>query len=195
MNLDKKAGGPEYAKVVDALAEDDKARTDFLKACLAKLGLQVTQETTTVPSLSTLHLSALRPEDTSELLSSLRESMTQEDGREYLKDENDTFFIETPSVWKMEKLEESLPEVEKKEEAKEEPAELVEGIIDYNKIVKHVVVHDELPSSKATPYFNHYAFFSNLQHYRSKSSEPLSEFGSQILYGEVITSTSTILEK
>ncbi|KAJ9225931.1 hypothetical protein DTO207G8_348 [Paecilomyces variotii] len=195
VNLDKKAGGPEYAKVVDALAEDDKARTDFLKACLAKLGLQVTQETTTVPSLSTLHLSALRPEDTSELLSSLRESITQEDGREYLKDENDTFFIEAPNVWKMGKLEESLPEVEKKEEAKEEPAELVEGIIDYNKIVKHVVVHDELPSSKATPYFNHYAFFSNLQHYRSKSSEPLSEFGSQILYGEVITSTSTILEK
>lgn len=193
--MDKKAGGPEYAKVVDALAQDDKARTDFLKACLTKLGLQVTQETTTVPSLSTLHLSALRSEDTSELLSSLREAVTQEDGREYLKDENDTFRIEAPNVWKMQELEKSLPEVEDKEEAKSESPEPVEGIVDYNKIVKHVVIHDELPSSKATPYFNHYAFFSNLQNYRSKSSEPLFQFGSQILYGEVVTSTSTILEK
>lgn len=181
--------------MVDVLQEDDKARTDFLKACLIKLGLQVTKETTTVPSLSTLHLSALHSEDTASILSSLKEVITQEDGHEYLKDENDTFFIETPNVWKMDKLEEALPEANKKEEAAEEPEEPVEGIVDYNKIVKHLVVHDEIPSSKATPYFNHYAFFNNLENYRSKSREQLSEFGSQILYGEVVTSTNTILEK
>ncbi|XHG03264.1 hypothetical protein AWENTII_006579 [Aspergillus wentii] len=190
-NLDRNANGPEYAKLVDALAADDKSRTDFLKACLSKLGLQVSQDTTTVPSLSSLHLSAADPADTETFLSSLDDVITKDGKEKYLKDENDTFRIEKYGVWSMEKLEESLPD-----DSKESPKDAAEpGIVDYNAILKRLVVHDELPSSKITPYFNHHSFYSNLKQYQSQSREGASEFGSHIMYGEVITSTNTILEK
>ncbi|KAI9037987.1 biotin--[acetyl-CoA-carboxylase] ligase BPL1 [Aspergillus affinis] len=181
-NLDKSAGGPEYARLVDALAEDDRARTDFLKACLGKLGLQVAQNTTTVPSLSSLHLSALDPADTEQIVSSLRDIITTEGQEEYVKDENDTFRLEKVGTWSMGSLNEALPQSS-------------EGIVDYNAITKPIVVHDEVPSSKTTPYFNHHAFYSHLRRCQSLSKEGASEFGSNLIYGEVLTSTSTILEK
>ncbi|KAJ5105524.1 hypothetical protein NUU61_002871 [Penicillium alfredii] len=186
VNLDRKAGGPEFAELVDALAADDKERTDFLKACLLKLGLQVAQDTASVPSLSSLHLSGVDAERPLEILSSLGESFTQEGQNEYLKDENDTFRIERPGAWNLSDLEDSLPG---------ESSEPSEGIIDYKAIVKRLVIHDDLPSSKLTPYFNHHAFYANLRQYQSKSREGSSEFGSNLLYGEVVTSTNTILEK
>ncbi|RAL03524.1 biotin--[acetyl-CoA-carboxylase] ligase BPL1 [Aspergillus ibericus CBS 121593] len=183
-NLDKKAAGPEYAKVVEALEADDKARTDFLKAVLVKLGLQVTQSTTTVPSLSSLHLSALEPTDTADLVASWQEIITKDGDDEILKDENDTFRIERPGTWNLSQLEESLPEPQS-----------TEGIVDYSAIVKRLVVHDDVPSSKLTPYFNHHAFYSNLRQYQAQSREGASEFGANLVYAEVVTSTNTILEK
>ena len=174
--------------MVDALAADDKSRTDFLKACLSKLGLQVTEDTTTVPSLSSMHLSAQDAADASQILASLRESITKEGDEEYFKDANDTFRLEKSGVWNMGNLEESLPEDADNRDADQ-------GIVDYNAIIKRLVIHDELPHSKITPYFNHHAFYSNLRHYQSQSREGASQFGSNLLYAEVITSTNTILEK
>ncbi|KAF7131047.1 hypothetical protein CNMCM5793_004034 [Aspergillus hiratsukae] len=185
-NLDKKYGGEEYAKVVDALAADDKARTDFLKACLSKLGLQVTQNTTTVPSLSSLHLSSQNPGDTSRIQSSLQEVISTEGDEQFIKDENDTFRVERSGTWSMRSLEESLPQSEQGAS---------EGIVDYNAIIKQLVIHEELPPSKATPYFNHHAFYANLEQYQSQMREGTGAFGSSIMYGEVVTSTNTILEK
>lgn len=173
---------------MDALAADDKSRTDFLKACLLKLGLQVTEETTTIPSLSSMHLSALDPADTSKIVESLQENITKEDDGEFLKDTNDTFRLEKSGVWNMGKLNESLLE-------DSENRGTEQGIVDYNAIVKQLMIHDEVPSSKITPYFNHHAFYSNLRSYQSQSKEGESEFGSNLLYAEVITSTNTILEK
>lgn len=186
VNLDPKAGGPEYKELVDALMADDKERTDFLKACLSKLGLQVAQDTTTVPSLSSLHVSGLDPEGPLEILSSLAPVLTNEGENEYLKDENDTFRIERPGAWNLNDIEEALPG---------ESSRPSDGIVDYQTVIKRLVVHDELPSSKLTPYFNHHAFYANLRQYQSESKEGASEFGSNLMYAEVITSTNTILEK
>ena len=185
-NLDPKSGGPEFADIVDALVADDKGRSDFLKACLSKLGLQVAQDTSTIPSLSSLHVSGLYPEGPLEILSCLAKDLTQENKIEYLKDENDTFRIQRPGAWNLSDLEESLPG---------ELSEHHEGIVDYQAIVKRLMIHDGLPSSKLTPYFNHHAFYSSLRQYQSESREGASEFGSNLLYGEVLTSTNTILEK
>lgn len=196
VNLDKSAGGPEYAKVIDQLAADDKARTDFLKACLTKLGLQVNQETTTVPSLSCLHLSSLDPEDTGCLVSSLQEIISKEDDKEYLKDDNDTFLIERPDAFRMEDLEEALSSENAPAETKADQSSATEDrIVDYNSIIKRLLIHKELPSSKITPYWNHHAFYTHLRTYQSQSKEAISDFGRHLLYGEVVTSTNTILEK
>lgn len=166
---------------MDAIAADDKERSEFLKSCLSKLGLQVTQDTT-VPSLSSLHVSGLDAEVPLEILSLLAPSLTKENGNEYLKDENDTFRIERPGAWNLSELEESLPSNS-------------DGTVDYQTVTKRLVIHDDLPSSKLTPYFNHHAFYANLRQYQSESQEGASEFGSNIMYGEVVTSTNTILEK
>ncbi|RAH47092.1 biotin--[acetyl-CoA-carboxylase] ligase BPL1 [Aspergillus brunneoviolaceus CBS 621.78] len=190
VNLDKKNGGAEYAKVVDALAADDTGRTDFLKACLVKLGLQVSQTTTTVPSLSSLHLSAQEPTDTANLVALWDEHITKDGDKEVLKDENDTFRIERPGTWNLGELEASLPAL-----SETPTATPTEGIVDYNAIVKRLVIHDDVPSSKLTPYFNHHAFYSHLRQYQGQSREGASEFGSNLVYGEVVTSTNTILEK
>ncbi|KAM5430506.1 biotin holocarboxylase synthetase [Microsporum canis] len=192
-NLDRDTEAPNYSSVVDSLARDDKFRTDFLKACLAKLGLQINQDTATVPSLSQIHLSALEPGAALDVLSSLKDVITTEDGEEYLKDDNDTFILETPSSMKMTKVAEALPDTPQNEAAATDGDS--DRIVDYNAIVKRLVIDSELPGTKTTPYFNHHAFYSNLKEYRGQSKEEVQAFGSHMLYGEVVTSTNTILEK
>ncbi len=100
-------------------------------------------------------------------------------------------------------------EVETKEEEKrpktvaEEIQECVEytatsasdQILDYDKIVKAIVTHDtELPSTKETP-FHHEAFYANLRFYHQKFQNPAAAFGRHLMYGEVVTSTNSLLEK
>ncbi|MCJ1310787.1 biotin holocarboxylase synthetase [Agyrium rufum] len=245
VNLDPKAGNNSFPEAIRQIEQDDKLRTDFLKACLRKLGLRVNEDTNTVPSLSRLHLTSYPPSNTSKVIDALRDIITtDEEGEEYIKDENDTFHLEKPSAWKtMGKLKDALPDsktittttttsksssTEGGEEIKKEgevatdekttatdsttaaAATTGEGeeaplggdgddgdrILDYNDVLKRLVVHDkELPTGKETPYFNHHAYFANLKHYQEQSRDPDSEFGKNLLYGEVVTSTNTLLEK
>jgi biotin--protein ligase len=68
-------------------------------------------------------------------------------------------------------------------------------ILDYDKIVKVIVTHDMgLPSTKEIP-FHHEAFYSNLNFYHNKFQNPAAAFGRYLLYGEVVTSTNSLLEK
>lgn len=191
VNLDQESDTNGYAKVVEALAEDDGQRIDFLKACLLKLGLKVSQETTAVPSLSRLHLSSMLPNGTSKIMSGLQEIVSVMDGEDYIKDDNDTFHLEKPSAWSLGSLAKALTSEENGKTDDDE-----DRIIDYNTVVKRLVVHEkEPPSSKETPYFNHDAFYANMRYYESKSQEAKGGFGNNILYGEVVTSTNTLLEK
>ena len=179
--------------MVDDLAADDKPRMDFLRACLTKLGLQVNQEQNSVPTLSRLHLSSLSPSDTSELLVSLQDLISVQDGEEFIKDENDTFLLEKPSAWSMDSVGVTLSGTEN-ENTDDEAAE--DRIVDYDKILKRLMIHEkDHPASKETPYFNHEAFFASLKDYQSKLPEHKGLFGKHVLYGEVVTSTNTMLEK
>ena len=197
VNLDKKVEGPGYIQVVDTLADDEKHRTDFLKACLTKLGLEVNKEQN-VPSLSRIHLSSIRPSDTPELVSSLEHFITIEDDEEYIKDQNDTLHLVKPSTWKMGKLLKTLPDSEQSAEEKTDQTDGAadDRILDYDAVVKQVLVHeDDYPASKETPYFNHHAFYASLQHYRSQTLDDSTAFGHHLMYAEVVTSTNTMLEK
>lgn len=183
------------------LADDDESRTNFLKACLTKLGLDVNQETTSVPSLSRLHLSSLHHYLVPELLASWEDIITTEDGEEYIKGENDTFHLEKQSTrWSLGPLAKSLPllgsgigEVQVTDQ--------VDGlsddrILDYNKITKRLIPHDcNWPGAKETPSFNHFNFFGNLRAYQQEARSGAEEFGKYLMYGEVVTSTNTMLEK
>lgn len=190
--LSKQGSGPEFMKVFEVLEQDDKLRVDFFKACLVKLGIQVNSAEQSVPSLSRLHLSSILPTETAELVSSLGNAITKEGDEEYIKGENDTFLIEKTERWAMGALKEAISG------SLEEEADdgLTDSILDYNALTKRIIPHEqEWPSTKETPYFNHYAYFANLTHYIQKTNGTEGWFGKHLLYGEVVTSTSTILEK
>lgn len=194
INLNQESEINGYAKMVEDLAEDDKQRIDFLKACLLKLGLRVSQESNAVPSLSRLHLSSMLPHGTSDIMAGLQEIVSTVNGEEYIKDDNDTFRLEKPSAWSLTSLAKALTGESSKQADDGDDDE--DRIVDYNAVVKRLVVHSkEPPQSKETPYFNHHAFYANLRHYEETTQESKDGFGHSILYGEVVTSTNTILEK
>jgi biotin--protein ligase len=82
-----------------------------------------------------------------------------------------------------------------------------DSIIDYNTVTKQILVHTSPahPSNKETPYFNHSTFFSHLTSCDTDGASafspgiphpgPRSRFGNPLIYGEVVTSTNTLLEK
>jgi biotin---protein ligase len=201
VNLDPKSDGPDYSLLVKALAEDDSSRVNFLKACLAKLGLIISQETISVPSLSRLHISSLHHFLIPELLVSWEDIITQEGGEEYIKGENDTFHLEKQnSRWSLNTLVQALP-VPGIPKGDEHAADQVDDdgadrIVDYNAIPKRLIPHEtEWPGTKETPYFNHHSFYANLRKYQEERDSEAEEFGKYLMYGEVVTSTNTILEK
>ncbi|KAL8692881.1 MAG: hypothetical protein Q9218_002174 [Villophora microphyllina] len=198
VNLDPNIDVPGFDKIVQALKEDDQQRTDFLKACLLKLGLQVNQDQAAVPSLSRLHLSSTTSADTQRIVEDLEDLITMQDGEEVIKDENDIFHLQRSSKWSLASIADALPTIpdDRMEHQNAGESNDQDRIIDYNKLVKTLLVHDQqIPESKETPYFNHHAYHANLRDYESHSHENGQTFGKSLLYGEVVTSTNTMLEK
>lgn len=199
VNLDPNSDGPGYANLIKDLAEDDESRASFLKACLAKLGLTISQETSSVPSLSRLHLSSQHHFLVPELLASWENIISKEDGEEYIRGENDTFHIEKQnSRWSLGSLVKSLslPGVSGTDEEHGTDGASDDRIVNYNTNTKRIIPHGtEWPGTKETPYFNHHSFYANLQRYQREVGSEAEEFGKMLLYGEVVTSTNTMLEK
>lgn len=205
VNLEPHPDVEGYDNLIEALAEDDNHRTNFLKACLTKLGLEVNHENTSIPSLSKIHLSALDPQDVGGLLTSLNPLITKDDsGEELIRGENDTFHLEHPdSRWSVTDLRAALAAAhisapsDDEKPTKYDPARAaaVDGLIDYNLLPKTIVPHPtSWPEAKETPYFNHNDYYSSLQEFRRRESAAY-EWGDVLLYGEVVTSTNTLLEK
>ncbi|KAK5137446.1 hypothetical protein LTR08_008424 [Meristemomyces frigidus] len=195
------SGHHDYASVVSALLADDASRIAFMKACLTKLGLQVSTDTNgAVPSLSRMHLSAAQPTEVGELVQAWHEAgiVTKgEDGQDMIKGENDTFVLEEGGGrLDMSEVGDPLPVATSADGPEKQELE-ADGIVDYNTIPKHLIAHDTaLPDAKATPHFNHHAFFSALHNYAAKAPHDSDHtFGKTLLYGEVVTSTNTLLDK
>ena len=188
-------------------------RVDFVKACLLKLGLQVNQEEQGIPSLSRLHLCSTKPTEVAELVSSWEDIISTEDGEEFINGEHDTFHIHKPSTWSMRSIKEATAATaaavtgianpsHQQEETKPQQADgaaeskLVDDVAENDRIVKTLVAYeDDEPTNKETPYFNHAAYFANLKRYNESNRDNEGAFGKYLLYGEVVTSTNTMLEK
>ncbi|KAK4495830.1 hypothetical protein PRZ48_013098 [Zasmidium cellare] len=219
MNLNRtEPSNPNYSKIVDALLADDKSRTDFMKACLTKLGLQVSQEDQAVPSLSRLHLSSSQPDEIKDLLQSWQEAgiISDETGEQIIKGEQDTFKLERDDDrWSMSSMKDALPTPVKKAadvlidavttptKPKSKPIEedskadsTIDSTPDSDTLTTRLSLHtSSLPDPKDTTHFNHHAFFANLRHYKTKYPGIAGDYGRILFYGEVMTSTQTLLEK
>lgn len=176
---------PNYESLVATLAAADAARASFLRTCLAKLGLDISSDPSAPPSLSRLHLTSANHTEVGEMLHSWEEAITRtEDGEEYVHGEHDIFRIEKHATrFGVDELQGALPGV------------VDDGVDDYDKVVKVIVPHENAwPDVKETPNFNHGVFYDSLKRYREK--EPAAEeWGDTLLYGEVVTSTNTLLDK
>lgn len=180
-NLNPQPDVSNYDKLVEQLAADDTARSSFLKACLRKLGLEISVQDSGVPSLSSLHLSSVNNTEVGELLSSMQDIIEKESGQEYIRSEVDTFHIQDEdTVWNVDSLHQPLPST----------------VIDYSKVIKKIVPHEKaLPPHKLTPRFNHSIYFSSLKRYRQVEEGEAEDWGNLLMYGEVVTSTNTLLDK
>lgn len=183
VNLDRNHGDARYTRLVDDLAADDHIRVQFLTACLKKVGLRVNIELDEVPSLSELHLTSIDVTNVPKITAKLQGIITSEDDINVVVGENDTFIFE-----KAGSVCQHLPS--------EKTANAVGGVPDYNKIPKHVKMYDNgYPAARDTPWFNHEIYYKSLRTAQDKSEKDVSLFGSSILYGSVVTSTSTMLDK
>lgn len=185
---------PGYAEVVKAIVDDDDKRTTFFKACLRKLGLTVSEEALPAPSLSSLHLSGRLSSHVGELLRSWAEITSTEGELELVRGENDTFcLVDKESRWSVDDLQRALPTPV--EASPKRKAESPLGSPDYSSIIKRIVTHRESwPEAKQTPDFSHSLFYTSLQEYRA-ADEHAEDWGDVFMYGEVVTSTNTLLEK
>lgn len=173
-------------RVVDAITADESFCVQFLRACLKKLDLLVEDDDQAIPSLSKLHLSAAQPELVSELVSSWRSTGLLKETNNTINGENDTFIIES-SGWSMQSLTDA---VESALDVDDHTA------VDFNSVPKRIVAHEnKLPENKETPCFNHAAFYASIRRLQGQLRDHEGQFGKRLLYGEVVTSTSTLLEK
>lgn len=208
VNLEPHPDVEGYETLIEALAQDDDNRTSFLKACLTKLGLEINTDNTSIPSLSKIHLSALDPQDVGGLLTSFTSIITKdENGEELIKGENDTFHVEHADTrWSVKDLQSTLEATHisssadnpKDTKTKLDPARAaaIDGLIDHNRTLKTIIPHESAwPEPKETPYFNHADFYSSLVAFRRRAESDAYEWGAHLLYGEVVTSTNTLLEK
>ncbi|KKA27259.1 hypothetical protein TD95_004097 [Thielaviopsis punctulata] len=179
---------PGYADLIQKLAKAEKGRSAFLKACLVKLGLDVSTEELPLPSLSPLHLSGVTHECVSEALCDWESIITRDkNGEELIKADMDVFHIQKiDSRWDLGSLKDALEPSRKSQDL---------SFVNYSSILKTIVPHEsEWPDNKETPCFNHNVYFSHLKRYRLLERDA-NDWGSLLLYGEVMTSTNSILDK
>ncbi|KAB8338864.1 hypothetical protein FH972_021808 [Carpinus fangiana] len=197
-NLSKHAKDMDPA-VVDALEADDGSRAAFFKSCLIKLGLTVNQEEVTLPTLSMLHLSSKDPSQIKKVTSSWSTALTSIDGDQYIKAEQDSFLVqEQDSPWSMSELTRAALDILPDKSASTPIKDMANRVTDYSEVIKTLIPHiSSLPTSKDTPFFSHDTYFNALQVYCDAFSPSISTvpLGTPLLYGEVVTSTSTLLEK
>ncbi|KAG6251630.1 hypothetical protein E4U24_001149 [Claviceps purpurea] len=194
-NLSPQPGIPEYADLIRTLQEHNEARLAFLRACLRKLGLEVSAaENASVPILSSIHLTAVHGSHVSELLYSWASVIEGEGDDEYIRGEGDTFRIHSDqnglTVRDLKALR-GLPVHDDHDDAAGETA----GILDYSAVTKVIVAHEkDLPTTEMTPRFDHKVYYANLARFQLME-EGAESWGNVLMYGDVVTSTNSLLER
>lgn len=165
--------------MVSKLNENVEGRVDFLRHCLLKMGLRVNFADNPVPKLSRLALTATSPPLVENLVRILQSEVGFEGPQNnLLKGSNDTF--------RLTDAQQSLFSETVSDEECEDP----------NDAIKQVDVYfSGYPSHRETPHFNHETYYDKLQSIHRASPHLAGDLGKILLYGEVVTSTSTMLDK
>lgn len=165
----------KYAEMMKTLKNDTASRYEFLSACLRRIGLSVA-EFSSLPTVTILHLTSLRRGAVSQTIDYLRglQAAEMSDHGFVFKGESDIFsFFNASEV---------------------SPALIttLNSSTDSKAVAYYPNECQECPS---TTHFDVNLFYNCLKTARKQSKYGKNLFGSSILYGEVVTSTSTMLEK
>ncbi|ODV79548.1 class II aaRS and biotin synthetase [Suhomyces tanzawaensis NRRL Y-17324] len=171
-------GDPKFANVISVVGKNDRNRKQFMVSCLKKLGLRVNDNIdVTVPKITPLFLCAhADPGAINEVMIKIAENNDLHNGST-LEDENDTFVFH-------------------REDEDDHDYFFTENddIEDPDTVAKHVKVFTlgALPTVKSTPYFNLAAYYGHLTRLYKGN---FGQFGRITGYGEVVSSTSTLMDK
>lgn len=173
----RETDGPNYPGVVAKLQETDHNRRVFLKECLKKLGLRVSENVdTTIPRVTPMYVVSPYDNKVRDIYTTLKENLNLKD--ELFQDHNDNFVF--------------VDESREDYDAIEDDSGYDED--DPTKSTKYInfLTSKTIPTNKMVHHFNLEKYFSSLN---TLSNGNAGEIGSVLGYSEVITSTNTILDK
>ncbi|AOA63392.1 Biotin:apoprotein ligase, covalently modifies proteins with the addition of biotin [Komagataella phaffii GS115] len=164
---------PDFERVISELRTKENERLAFLRSLLHKFGLKVNDDSLAQPTLTPLHLTSLYPEKLQQLVKSMETNIGYTNG--LLKCTTDRFRLSLSA--------ENLQKLDQDFQVPEEA-------------IKQLVVHiNSLPDRKDTPFFNLESYYNHLKRFWTRYNHPMGDFGSTLIYGEVLTSTSSLMDK
>lgn len=168
-----------------------------MRICLERLGLNVNKRNEEIPDLTPLYLSSSDTQVIETIKRELNHVSEEYEKFTYIRCEKDSFRISkslsSQSTLRLRDitraiLDTMLPSTSQKD------SQLSQNATDHNELdeaIKDIVIVDQTDSSQhESPKFDTSLFLSHL----NRSSETMT-MGDPLLYGEVVTSTSTILER
>lgn len=166
---------PNFTQVIKTMRATQTDRLDFLRACLKKVGMTVNEKDTARPSLTPLFLTSVNPPETTQLMQKIETNVGF-----------DIDNIINAGVDKI-RLYDSVDEISKLQHK--------QGYEDPELAIKDLFAcPNGYPDSRLTPYFNFDTFFSTLnQEYQTRGFQ--GEFAHLFVYGEVVTSTSVLMDQ
>lgn len=168
----------KYADIIQKLNETNESRQVFLRACLQKFGLTVNDSEVVRPRLTPLMFSSPITGQVSSIIEAIVTNVGLEgESKDLIKGNNDTIRLhqgEEPTV---------LHQLDKQEEF-EDPDTAIKELYAFT---------DSLPERRWTPYFDIRQYFRYLQERHGSLTKNTP--GATLIYGEVVTSTSSLLDK
>lgn len=166
-----------FTHVIESLAKTSKHRLEFLRSCLTELGLKVNTQSLERPALTPLFLTSINNDSCERLISDLEQNVGYND---------DQIIDIGHDKIKIHKSLEDLAQFQKGD-YHEDPDTAIKNIY---------VCGSNLPPMEDTAYFN----IAEYQHYLKQFYAETDQLqyntltGSNFMYGEVITSTSTLMD-
>lgn len=175
--LHNSEGIDSFTNVIESLRENDHDRLEFLRACLVELGLKVNTETLERPALTPLYLTSIHNGSSERLMEDLENCIGYSDDKTILLG-HDIVRIHN-GVDNLAEIPQNSPH--------EDPDIAVKNL---------VVCGQQLPPAEATPYFNIGLFQKYLADFYTETGQEIARHlaGSNFMYGEVLTSTSTLMD-
>ncbi|OWB54507.1 biotin-protein ligase activity protein [[Candida] boidinii] len=175
--LKESVDDPSYNEKLNILKQTNTQRINFLKTCLRKLGLKVNDSDYARPSLTPLLLTSYDSNNAFKIIENMEKS-TPADSEGLLDVGIDRF--------KIHKVAQNANVHFPHKEGYEDPDEAV----------KDIYVYEGYPERKLTSYFDIKLYYKYLYDaYLKEGYNQMGAVGSTFMYGEVLTSTSVLMDK